>query len=313
MTLNRGILLNKRYRILNVLGNGGMGSVYYAVDENLGINVAIKENLFAEEDYVRQFRFEALIMAGLRHPNLPRVNDYFVIDNLGQYLVMDYIEGEDLLQHMERTRIIPEQDVLRIGIAICDVLIYLHSHKPPIIHRDIKPGNIKITPNNQVYLVDFGLAKILQSHQTTETGARAMTPGYSPPEQYGPICTDSRTDIYSLAATLYAALSGSIPEDGLIRAIGKAGLTPLYKRNPDISSKAASVIQTAMEVDPDSRYQTADEFKKSLISAYEASNLNKKFVLNDLIPKSVFAKWTETIDPNLSTMFNVVQEVACTI
>ena len=102
MRLDRGSLLNNRYRIEAILGQGGMGSIYRAHDENLGVEVAVKENLFTTDEYARQFRREAAILANLRHPNLPRVTDHFVIDGHGQYLVMDYIEGEDLRERMDR-------------------------------------------------------------------------------------------------------------------------------------------------------------------------------------------------------------------
>ena len=206
MTLERGTLLHKRYRIVEILGQGGMGSVYRAVDENLGVDVAVKENLFTSDEYSKQFRLEAVILAGLRHPNLPRVSDHFAIGDEGQYLVMDFIEGEDLRQRMERLGTVSEEDAVMVGAAMCDALTYLHTRKPSILHRDIKPGNVKISPEGTIYLVDFGLAKLMQGPQATTTGARAMTPGYSPPEQYGTARTDARTDIYSLGATLYAGL-----------------------------------------------------------------------------------------------------------
>ena len=142
MTLERGTLLHKRYRIVEILGQGGMGSVYRAVDENLGVDVAVKENLFTTEEYARQFRLEAIILANLRHPNLPRVTDHFVIEDQGQYLVMDYIEGEDLRQRMERVGKLSEDEVIMIGVAMCDALSYLHSRRPPILHRDVKPGEM---------------------------------------------------------------------------------------------------------------------------------------------------------------------------
>src|SRR5512136_2988086 len=254
MTLDRGTLLHKRYRIVEILGQGGMGSVYRAVDENLGVEVAVKDNLFTTEEYARQFRREAVILAGLRHPNLPRVTDHFVISGKGQYLVMDYIEGDDLRQRMERVELVPEEEVITIGAAVCDALTYLGSRNPPIIHRDIKPGNVKITPQGHIYLVDFGLAKTLLGAQATTTGARAMTPGYSPPEQYGTARTDQRSDIFSLGATLYAALTGATPEDALARAMDQADLTSIRKHNPRISRRLASVVEKALEVRPDDRY-----------------------------------------------------------
>jgi len=267
MTLERGTLLHKRYRIVEILGQGGMGSVYRAVDENLGVDVALKENLFTTDEYARQFRLEAVILANLRHPNLPRVSDHFVVGEQGQYLVMDFIDGEDLRQRMERVGTIVEEEAIMIGAAMCDALTYLHTRKPPILHRDIKPGNVKITPDGHIFLVDFGLAKVVQGTQATTTGARAMTPGYSPPEQYGTARTDPRTDVYSLGSTLYAALTGIIPEDGLARAMDNAQLTPLRKRNSRVSRRLAAAIEQSMAVDPADRFQTAEEFKKALLGS----------------------------------------------
>ncbi|MFH1185227.1 MAG: protein kinase [Chloroflexota bacterium] len=271
MTLERGTLLHKRYRIVEILGQGGMGSVYRAVDENLGVDVAVKENLFTSDEYSRQFRLEAVILAGLRHPNLPRVSDHFAVGDQGQYLVMDFIEGEDLRQRMERLATISEEDAVMVGAAMCDALTYLHTRKPSILHRDIKPGNVKISPEGAIYLVDFGLAKIVQGPQATTTGARAMTPGYSPPEQYGTARTDARTDVYSLGATLYAGLTGVIPEDGLARAMDNAQLTSLRRRNPKVSRRVAATIEKAMAVDPGDRFQTAEDFKKALLTAVAKS------------------------------------------
>ena len=267
MTLERGALLHKRYRIVEILGQGGMGSVYRAVDENLGTDCAVKENLFTTDEYARQFRLEAVILANLRHPNLPRVTDHFVIGDQGQYLVMDYIEGEDLRQRMERVGNITEDEAVLLGAAMCDALMYLHTRKPPILHRDIKPGNVKITSEGHIFVVDFGLAKVLHGNQATTTGARAMTPGYSPPEQYGTARTDPRTDVYSLGATLYASLTGIIPEDGLARAMDNTQLTPLRKRNSKISRRLAAAIEKAMGIDPADRFQNAEEFKRSLLGA----------------------------------------------
>lgn len=265
MSLGQGNLLNNRYRIIEILGRGGMGAVYRAVDESLGVDVAVKENLFTTDDYARQFRMEAVIMANMRHPNLPRVTDHFVLDGQGQYLVMDYIEGDDLRQRIEKQGTLNESEAIRIGAAVCDALTYLHTRKPPILHRDIKLGNIKLTPDGNVILVDFGLAKQAWEHEETMTGARAMTPGYSPPEQYGSARTDARSDVYSLGATLYAAITGVVPEDSLMRAVDGVVLTPLRKHKPSISPRLASVIEKAMEPVPANRYQSAAEFKAALL------------------------------------------------
>jgi serine/threonine protein kinase/Tol biopolymer transport system component len=281
MILERGALLNNRYRIVEILGQGGMGSVYRSVDENLGVEVAVKDNLFTTDEYARQFRREATILASLRHPNLPRVTDHFVIQGQGQYLVMDYIEGEDLRQRMDRIGLIPEDDVIMMGAAICDALTYLNSLNPSIVHRDIKPGNVKITPQGQIFLVDFGLAKILYGSQATTTGARAMTPGYSPPEQYGTARTDHRSDIFSLGATLYAALTGVIPEDALSRAMGQGDLTSIRKHNPRVSKRLASAIEKSLEVMPDDRYQDAESFKQTLLNA--RSNSRRRVGIDEYV------------------------------
>lgn len=266
MALERGTILNQRYRVVEILGQGGMGAVYRAIDENLGVDVAVKENLFTTEEYARQFRREAVILATLRHPNLTRVTDHFVIENRGQYLVMDYIEGEDLRQRMDRTGVLSEEEAILIGAAVCDALSFLETCTPPVIHRDIKPGNVKITPSGQIYLVDFGLAKLIQDGQATTTGARAMTPGYSPPEQYGTARTDNRSDLFSLGATLYAALTGAIPEDALARAMDQAVLTAIRKHNPRVSRRLAAVIEKSLLIRPDERFQTAEEFKQALLN-----------------------------------------------
>jgi serine/threonine protein kinase len=275
MALSEGTLLNNRYRIVSVLGQGGMGAVYQAEDTLLSVAVAVKENLFLSDEYTRQFLQEAKILAGMRHPSLPRVRDYFQVESQGQYLIMDFIDGEDLRQKIERLGKLPEQETVLIGAVICDALNHMHTRVPPIIHRDIKPGNIKISPDGEVVLVDFGLAKVMLDSQDTRTGARAMTPGYSPPEQYGTAHTDARSDIYSLGATLYAVLTGIIPEDSLIRATRKAKLTPIRDLRPDIHSSLASVIEKSLSIEPNDRFQTAAEFGEALMASLDISPLTQ--------------------------------------
>jgi serine/threonine protein kinase/Tol biopolymer transport system component len=248
-----------------------MGAVYRAFDINLGVAVAVKENLFTTAEYSKQFQKEALILATLRHPNLPRVTDHFVIEGEGQYLVMDFIEGEDLRERLEREGPVFEQELLPWFMEICDALAYLHSRQPTILHRDIKPGNIKIMPDGKAILVDFGLAKIGDGSSATTTGAKAMTPGFSPPEQYGTGRTDPRTDVYSLGATIYATLTATIPEDSLERMMGRDELTPLRKRNPSVSLSLSRVVEKALTVRPEDRYQTMSEFASALNAASRAS------------------------------------------
>ncbi len=265
MALESGFVLNNRYRILSTLGQGGMGNVYQAMDLNIMIEVAVKENLYLSEEYTRQFKREAAILASLRHPNLPKVMDHFEIPNQGQYLVMEFITGEDLRDRMDRDGTVPENEVVHIGAAICDALTYLHTRTPPVVHRDIKPGNIRITSEGHILLVDFGLAKLHISNQETTSGARAMTPGYSPPEQYGGSRTDPRSDIYSLGATLYAAICGMPPEDSLVRLTEFNRLTSVRSYVPKTNRRLATVIEKALELKPEARFQSADQMKQALL------------------------------------------------
>jgi serine/threonine protein kinase/Tol biopolymer transport system component len=262
--------LKNRYLIEKVIARGGMGSIYLAFDTSLSVQVAVKENQLATDDYARQFHREAKILAGMRHPNLPRVTDHFVLPGQGQYLVMDYIEGEDLKDRIERLIVLPEEEVVLIGSAICDALTYLHTRTPPIVHRDIKPGNIKITPDGEVYLVDFGIAKISSPDKGTTTGAQSLTPGFAPPEQYGQ-GTSPRSDIYSLGATLYLALTGIVPKNGLARLMKEEQLTPIQQLNPDINRELANTIEKALETQSEFRHLTAEIFKQSLLDSHSGA------------------------------------------
>ncbi|MFV1858858.1 MAG: protein kinase [Anaerolineales bacterium] len=272
MPLKAGETLHDRYHIESILGQGGMGAVYTARDKNLNVIVAVKENLFTTKEYARQFEREARILASLRHPNLPRVTDHFVIAGQGQYLVMDFIEGKDLRERIESKGAISEGEAVPWFLETCDALAYLHGRRPhPILHRDVKPGNIKITPDNRAMLVDFGLAKVADESGTTTTGAKAMTPGFSPPEQYGTGGTDARTDVYATGATIYACLTAEIPEDSLERAMGREELTPLRKRSPRVTPALARAIEKALAIRPEERYQSMVEFASALGAAARAS------------------------------------------
>ena len=248
-----------RYRIDNLLGQGGMGAVYLAWDTNLEIPVAIKENLDASPEAQKQFTREAQILARLAHPNLPRVIDNFIIPEVGQYLVMDYVDGEDLQSMLERLGRLPEPQVLIWISQICDALAYLHNQSSPIIHRDIKPGNIKIRPDSRAMLVDFGIAKVYDPHLATTLGARAFTPGYSPPEQYGTGSTDRRSDIYALGATVYHLLTGKTPPDSIKRMLNRVNMSPPRQLNNEISPSVEEIILRSTELETDRRFQSVEE------------------------------------------------------
>jgi branched-chain amino acid transport system substrate-binding protein len=259
-----GQVLNNRYRILNLLGQGGFGAVYRAWDANLNLSCAIKQNSETSPQASRQFAREAKILAKLRHPNLPKVTDYFTLPGSGQYLVMEYIEGEDLQTKLDKVDgPLPEARVLPWADQILDALEYLHSQDPPIIHRDIKPANIRITPQGQAVLVDFGIAKSQDLSVKTTEGVRAVTPGYSPYEQYALGMTDARSDIYALGSTLYTLLTGSVLHESVLRLIDDP-VRLVGELNPALSAATSLAIQRAIRVDPRKRWPTATEFKAAL-------------------------------------------------
>ncbi|UCF61140.1 MAG: serine/threonine protein kinase [Anaerolineaceae bacterium] len=262
MALKSGAILRERYRIEDQLGQGGMGAVYLAYDLTLELPVAVKENLSPSPEAERQFRREAILLAGLRHNNLPRVSNHFVIGDR-QYLVMDYVAGEDLHERAQQNPPTVEA-VLLWADAVCDALTYLHTRDPPVIHRDIKPSNIKLQPDGTVMLVDFGIAKEATLGTTTSTGARGLTPGFSPPEQYGLQRTDPRSDQYALAATLYALLTGQPPADSFERLMDRQPLKPIREIKPDVPQVVAAAITRAMALKQEDRFPEVDTFCQAL-------------------------------------------------
>jgi len=268
MSLSTEDHLRGRYRVLEELGKGGMGAVYRGHDENLGVEVAIKENLFTTAEAERQFKREAVLLASLRHPHLPRVTDHFVIEGQGQYLVMDFVPGEDAKTVLEKNGgPLPVKEVLHWAKQILDALSYLHTRPQPVIHRDIKPANIKITPDGDAILVDFGLAKLHDDSHNTTVGAQALTPGFAPPEQYGLGRTDARTDVYSLAATLYTLLTGQMPADSIERSMNQKRLVPIHQLAPRVSEVVSQTIAQGLAIQPKDRFTTAAEFSAALTMA----------------------------------------------
>lgn len=265
MPLSVGQILNNRYRIAKLIGQGGFGAVYRAWDTSLNQPCAVKENLDTSAEAQRQFYREATLLAGLRHPNLPRVTDHFLIPGQGQYLVMDFIEGQSLADlAASRARPLAEAEVMPWLSQVCDALAYLHSQNPPIIHRDIKPQNIIVTPKGQAMLVDFGISKVYDPALRTSTGGRAVTPGFSPPEQYGGSTdrTDARSDVYALGATLFAVLTGTAPPDAIDRLTQGVALPSLSALRPDLSPGLRQLVDGALVLSHTQRPPSVADLRK---------------------------------------------------
>ena len=273
--LTADTVLQERYRIVSQLGQGGMGAVYEAVDERLDTTVALKETLFTDEKLRKQFEREARLLARMHHPALPRVSDHFN-ESDGQFLVMQYIAGEDLFAMLaERNAPFPQSDVLLWADQLCDALDYLHTQDPQIIHRDIKPQNLKLTARGQIVLLDFGLAKGSPGQMsvvTTSASIFGYTPNYAPLEQVQGLGTDPRSDIYALSATLFHLMTNVKPPDALSRASAIVnGLPdPLPLANavtPKVSAAVAAVLSKAMSQKRDDRFATATAMRAALQEA----------------------------------------------
>jgi serine/threonine protein kinase len=274
-------ILQGRYRIIRQLGQGGMGAVYEAVDQRLDTTVALKETLFSEERLRKQFEREARLLARLHHPALPRVSDHFS-EGDGQFLVMQYIPGDDLSEMMTRKRgPFPADQVLTWADQLLDALDYLHTQDPQIVHRDIKPQNLKLTSRGQIILLDFGLAKGQAgdiSRVTTAASIFGYTPNYAPLEQIQGLGTDSRSDLYSLAATLYHLLTGVKPPDALTRAAALVNgqpdpLAPASVANPEVAPEVASVLAKAMAQNREQRYASAADMQRAFTESEQASTV----------------------------------------
>jgi len=263
-------ILQNRYRIIRVIGQGGMGAVYEAIDERLGSTVALKQTFFSGDELGRAFEGEARLLANLRHPALPRVSDHFVEDG-GQFLVMEFIPGDDLAKLLKlNERPFAVDQVLDWGYQLLDALDYLHSHHPPIIHRDIKPQNLKLTERSQIILLDFGLAKGAPQLLAGGTASSLFgyTLNYAPLEQIQCAGTDSRSDLYSLGATLYNLMTAITPPGSLSRAaaIAIGELDPLLwasDLNPEIPEAVAEMLDQSMSLRADRRPSTASEMRRA--------------------------------------------------
>ncbi len=267
-TLPIGVLLQGRYQIETVLGIGGMSVVYKGRDlrfKNVYRPCAIKEMIDRSPDSqtraitLKNFEREAALLATLNHPAIPKIYDYFV-EGGRIYLVLEFIEGQNLEDILEASPgPLEEEQVVGWAVQICDVLSYLHNHKPePIVFRDMKPSNVMITPDNRVVLIDFGIARIFEADQK---GTMIGTEGYSPPEQYRGVA-EPRGDIYALGATLHHLLTKSDPR---LETPFTFHERPPSTLNPKVSPQLEAIIMKALEYDVRQRWSSAAEMRAALL------------------------------------------------
>ena len=264
-------VLQGRYLIVKKLGKGGMGAVYEAIDQRLGITVALKETLSAEASVRKQFEQEARLLASMQHPALPRVSDYFLEGNRA-FLVMQFIGGVDLARIIaQQPGPFPKAQVIAWADQLLDALMYLHSRDRQVIHRDIKPHNLKLTSSGQIALLDFGLAKA----QPADPSVTASLPFFGYTRQYAPLeqiqdrRSDPRSDIYALGATLYHLLTGHKPTDALVRAAAVINgepdpLRPANQIHRLVGQEIAAILMKAMAQKPEDRFASASEFREAL-------------------------------------------------
>jgi serine/threonine protein kinase len=276
-----GTILQNRYLIKDRIGEGGMGAVYRALDQEFDTIVAVKETLCDDTAMREQFKREATILYKLRHPSLPCVTNHFS-EGTGQFLVMDYVEGEDLMALLTRNHgPIPVNQVITWAEELLDTIEYLHLEK--IIHRDLKPQNIKQTLKGNIMLLDFGLAKLQHTFSLGSASIHAATLSYAPLEQIRGYGTGPRSDIYSLAATLYHLITNEIPKNAEVReAVLDHGapdpLKPAHVHNPDVPIGFSKALQQAMALHAETRPDNIDEFRKLLFAdqAAEQTKIGRK-------------------------------------
>ena len=258
-------LLSERYQLVSLIGQGGMGAVYKAVDTRFNNRpIAIKEMSRSGltpariQEAEESFEREARLLADLLHPNLPRIYDHFT-QGERSYLVMDFIEGRSLEEFLESAngKPLPLDQVLDWGMQLCDVLSYLHTHHPPIIFRDLKPSNVMVSESGHIFLIDFGIARVFkpgQSHDTVALGS----PGFAAPEQYGKSQSTPRSDIYSLGALLHSLLTGVDPSEQPFF------FRPASQINPQVPPDLDILLQQMVEMNAEKRPASAQEVLKVL-------------------------------------------------
>ncbi|MEI6180663.1 MAG: SUMF1/EgtB/PvdO family nonheme iron enzyme [Chloroflexales bacterium] len=294
--LQPGALIIERYRIVRQVGQGGMGAVYEATDIRLRLHVALKQMLITDPQYAHAFEHEAILLANLKHVRLPKVTDHFS-DTSGQFLVMEYVPGDDLATLLQQQHgPFPVTQVLAWADQLLDLLEYLHNRTPPVLHRDIKPGNLKVAQDGTLMLLDFGIAKgsLAQTHLTSDHSIFGYSEDYSPLEQIQGTGTEARSDLYAVGATLYHLLVGTLPPNALTRVSSLVNeqpdpLRPPHEQNPAIPQTVSAVLMQALSIQLKHRPASATVLRTllapSLAGAPPATTLTQAISLLGSAPR----------------------------
>ncbi len=313
--IEAGKILQDRYRVEKQIGQGGMGAVFVATDERFGSTVAIKETFFTDEKFRKAFEREARLLNSLRHPALPRVSDHF-IDGNGQFLVMEFIEGDDLSEQLEAEgKVFSVEEVLGWADQLLDALEFLHTQEMPVIHRDIKPQNLKLTSRGQIILLDFGLAKGNITNAESATAAKSVfgySRNYASLEQIQGTGTDPRSDLYSLAATLYHLLTGIPPADALTRAMNVLSdkPDPLIEANrirAEIPVGVSLVLNNAMALNAEHRPASAKEMRAQILAVKDEVPLANAETITDGLPNTNIYSQKTQLQSDASKISNLKQ------
>ena len=286
-----GELIAGRYELEELVGTGGMSSVYRAHDRQLERNVALKvlhERLGADDEHVSRFRHEARAVAQLSHPNVVTVIDRFE-EGGRQYIVFEYVDGENLKQLLDRTGPLPVRRALEIALAVADGLAYAHEHG--VVHRDVKPQNVLLSRDGEIKVTDFGIARSLDAESgLTLTGTVLGTSSYLSPEQASGLRVTPAADVYSLGVVLYELLAGEVPFPGgnqVVVALKHVNEPPpsLLERRPDVPARLAAAVALALQKDPERRFASMAAFAAELracLAEVESADTERTMVVPPL-------------------------------
>ena len=268
-----------KYRIVERLGRGGMGTVYKAIDETLDREVAIKvlNADLGDTDILKRFRAEAVTLARLNHPGIATLYELYRDDN-DLLMVMEFVRGETVHELSERLGALAAPQAAHLAMQVLDALA--HAHRAGVVHRDLKPANLMVTEMGIVKVMDFGIARVLGTEHYTQGGYMMGTPAYMAPEQVLGGEIDGRADLYAVGVVLYRLLSGQLPfsADTAIAMVQKQvnePPTPITQFQPDLPLWCARVLNRALSKSPGDRFQTADEFRTALLSAVQPQTLGE--------------------------------------